>query len=137
MNGDPNAPQPPPQPVQIFRLQGPPPTIRPIGDVFTGLPGSDADAWIRKFEEQTTRNQWPVGDRVQFFEAQLSSTAQEWFLLQRELGIQFDDWDALKTAFLNQFRSEDVARDVVTRVYDRKQASTENVETYLLNMQRL
>lgn len=138
-NSPPNPPPPPPPP--------PPPSRPPVGvnlmaninrplniaayHIFYGLPGTDPDMHVSRFLAVCSANRVLNQDYQRTFPATLDGAAFLWYQRQPI----FADWDALRTAFIAQYRPLGFRESLIERLKNIRMGIQESVDSFYGRMQ--
>ncbi|KAG9291669.1 hypothetical protein G9A89_022088 [Geosiphon pyriformis] len=100
--------------------------------------GEDIETSPQKWLDQVTKagdaNGWNAARMLRTIPYFLKGTAEEWF---ENLTAPFNDWNAFKTAFLEQFIDNNTSITLCNRFQNIKQEPSESVMTYIGKFNKL
>jgi hypothetical protein len=145
--GPPNPPHPPYPPNSPDSSPPPPPDTvsvvvnpmtnpnRPLNiaayPIFYKIPGTDPDMHVSRFLAVCSTNRVLNQDYLRTFLATLDGTAFSWYQRQPD----FADWDALRNAFIAQYRPLGFRKSLIERLKNIRIGVQESVDSFYGRMQ--
>ena len=103
---------------------------------FTGYDSEDPELWIDRYERYALQKTWTAAQQASNFPLYLANAASYWY---RDLPLATTTtFSSLKQAFLSKYQPHEGMRWVrLSELADRKQQSSETVEKYLVDIEKL
>jgi hypothetical protein len=96
----------------------------PKKDQFTG------DQWLERFENARTAGNWNAERTKSYMHNSLRDKALCWFRMLKVVGIDQEDWPAVRVAFMQNYGSQTNNRIVITDFTKMKQMKDESVQEF-------
>ncbi|KAG9295491.1 hypothetical protein G9A89_013520 [Geosiphon pyriformis] len=102
---------------------------------FTGKDNNTSpQEWLDKVQKARDTNGWTAARMLKAIPYFLQRTAGEWF---ENLEEPFENWQAFKNAFLQQFTNNNTSITLHNHFYNIKQKTSETIMTYLKRFNKL
>jgi len=89
-----------------------------------------ADQWLERFENARTAGNWNAERTKSYMYNSLRDGALCWFRMLKVVGIDHDDFDAVRVAFMQNYGSQTNNRIVITDFTKMKQKPDESVQQF-------
>jgi len=125
------APQPPPQPGALMFEAARQLEISKI-PLWFGDPAKDhftAETWLDRLEQARVIGAWNDQNTAIYMNMSFRENAIKWRDALRDMGVNTDDWAALRAAFLRFYAPAATIRSCVANL-DLKQGANESVRDY-------